>query len=65
MILASVMKGLSEALSSVDEAVIRGSMIEAYDLVGKKNVISGFNESNYFVKSYSHPNDFPHNISID
>ena len=53
---------LSEALSSVDETVIRGSVIKAYDLIEKKNVISGFNENSYFVKSYSHPNDFPHNI---
>ena len=28
---------LSEALSSVDEAVIRGSVIKAYDLIEKKN----------------------------
>ena len=27
---------LSEALSSVDEAVIRGSVIKAYDLIEKK-----------------------------
>ena len=27
---------LSEALSSVDEAVIRGSMIKTYDLIEKK-----------------------------
>ena len=27
---------LSEALSSVDEAVTRGSVIKAYDLIGKK-----------------------------
>ena len=56
---------LSEALSSVDETVIRGSLIKAYDLIEKKNVISGFNENSYFVKSYSHPNDFPHNININ
>ena len=35
---------LSEPLSSVDEAVIRGSVIKAYDLI-EKNVISGFNET--------------------
>ena len=55
---------LNEALVSVDEAVIRGSVIKAYDLIEKK-VISGFNENNYFVKSYSTPNDFSHNIIID
>ena len=53
---------LSEALSSVDEAVIRGSGIKAYDLIQKKKVISGFNGNNYFVNSYSRPNNFPHNI---
>ena len=51
-------------MSSVDEAVIRGLVIKAYGLI-EKNVISGFNENNYFVKSYSRPNDFPHNINID
>ena len=40
-------------------------MIKAYDLIEKKEVISGFNENNYFVKPYSRPNDFPHNINID
>ena len=55
---------ISKALSSVDGAVIRGSVIKAYDLIEKK-VISGFNENNYFVKSYSRRNDFPHNINID
>ena len=29
---------LSEALSSVDEAVIRGSVIKAYDLIQKKKL---------------------------
>ena len=56
---------LSEALSGVDEAVIRGSVIKTYDFIEKKNAISGFNENNYFVKSYSRPNDFPRNINID
>ena len=56
---------LNETLSSVDEAVIRGSVIKAYDLIEKKSVISGFNENNYFVKSYCHPNGFLHNIKID
>ena len=39
-------------------------MIKAYDLIEKK-VISVFNENNYFVKSYSPPNDLPHNININ
>ena len=52
-------------MNSVDEDVIRGSVIKAYDLIEKKSVISGFNENNYFVKSYSRPSDFPHNIKID
>ena len=53
---------LSEALSSVDEAVIRGSGIKAYDLIQKKKSYFCFNGNNYFVNSYSRPNNFPHNI---
>ena len=55
---------LNEALSSVDEAVIRGSAIKVYDFIEKK-IVSDFNENNYFVKSYSRPNGFPHNININ
>ena len=56
---------ISEALNSVHEALIRGSVIKDYDLIEKEIIISGFNENNYFVKSCSPPNHFPHNIDID
>ena len=56
---------LTEALSNVDEATIRASGKKASDLTEKKNIVSGFTYKEFFVKSYSRPNDPPHVIKID
>ena len=39
------------------EAIIRGSVMKAFDLLKKKNVIPGFTDKEFFVKSYSRPSD--------
>ena len=35
---------LTEALSNVDEAIIRSSVMKTFDLVERKNIISGFTD---------------------
>ena len=53
---------------SIAIANARSNTIKAVEntcTIAKKNVISSFNENNYFMKLYSHPNDFPHNININ
>ena len=39
------------------EAIIRGSVMKAFDLLKKKNVIPGFTDKTFFVKLWFRPSD--------